>query len=234
LPLDKSVRHERQSLLENVLSRRAEKIKSLRGILHVRYARGLKSGKASLAVVLQKPDSLRMESFAEFGSTLFQMAVEKSTLIFYWPHEKKYFQGLATRNIMAEHLGIALDPNEVVNLLMADCSWNQEEDSLYQKKSSQWVLKGTSQEIIFEEKEGSILPFECTSFDVGGRPDYRVTYEDYTLIQKEWMPRKILMQFWDPKIRLQIQIEELEINPRKMDKTIFQLHIPDETKHLID
>ncbi len=222
----------RHLVLESLRTRNRE-IKTFRAFATARYGSKLFNTRGNLVVLIKSPYYLRIDSLSPVGLYDSQVVISRGDLTIYWSGENRYFRGLATPDALARYLSVALDPEAMIQLVAGGVP--VEDDDNYtlrtRKAGEEMVLRSERGELVVTRREETFLPLRYTAFDIDGRRRYFVEFGGYEKSGTRWSPRRLLASFWDPRARLEINYQEMEINPLVEDR-LFQLKIPDDAARL--
>lgn len=197
---------------------------SLRGLATIRYGKMFGS-KGNAAILIKRPYFLRIDGLGEFGLSNYQILISRGDLVIYWPPANRYVKKIAGSDELGHYLSVYLGAEETIDLLSGAVPLEEEADYRLKrsKNGKELILKSGRQELVVVEREGTYLPVQLTTFDIGGSKSYRVNYEEY----QDSFPTLIKARFWNPGRRVEIQFQETEINP-KLGPSLFKLEIPDD------
>lgn len=230
-PLVRALRHEVISSLRG----RNDAIRSLRGFADVRYGSSVFGARGETAFAIQKPYRLRIDGLSDFGLYNSQLVLAHGDLVILWPAENSYYRGLATPEAMHRYLLVNLRPEVAIEILLGVVPLEDEEDYGVRKirKGEGIFLMGRRGEMTVELREGAYLPVQYTAYDVDGSNQYRLHYSDYRREGDVWFAGRLQAKFTSPRSRIEILYKEVEINPA-IDKTLFEIKIPDGAKEIKD
>ncbi|MBI3541055.1 MAG: DUF4292 domain-containing protein [Deltaproteobacteria bacterium] len=230
------------------IRQRNNAIQSLKAIASIHYgAHGLGAfgSHSQAAIVARRPYYLRIDHLAEFGTLLAEVSISDGNLTIYWPNENQYFKGLAGEEELARYLSVALDPDKVVNLITSVIPLEKEADYRMIAKKGKIILKGNEGEITVIQQDQDYLPIYYVAYDSEGSRLYEINLQDYEKKgeseKKEgiWFPQKLSAQFLEPKAKIDLEFQDLEINPLNTDdprtnSKIFEIKIPENAKSIDD
>ncbi len=210
-------------------------LKTMRGEATVRFGSSLFGSRGETAILIKRPHWLRVDGLSDFGLNGLQLVVSNGDLTIYWGSDNRYYRGLAGREQLARYLSFSLDPERMIDLLTGIIPLEDEADYTLKsrQKGKEVLLKGWASELLSVRKGSFYLPLRYTAYDVDGSKDYVVSYDDYKEEGGHWFPNRVVARFWDPRLRIEVRYRGVELNP-EIDKTLFELKIPEDAKRVTD
>ncbi|MBI3784529.1 MAG: DUF4292 domain-containing protein [Deltaproteobacteria bacterium] len=104
--------------LEAVLRQRYEALQGLRGLAHLRYSDPTESSSSRQAIVVQRPDHVRIEVLSLFG-TAFLLVADGSLITAYVPDERTVYRGPATPENLWRYTRLWLPVKKLVDIVLA-------------------------------------------------------------------------------------------------------------------
>jgi outer membrane lipoprotein-sorting protein len=196
--------------LVRILSRRDQQFRSLRALATV-YYRGPEGRRGfEEAVLVQRPDRLRLETLSALGAILV-LTANGHQVIGYHPREGLFFRGQASQENLLRYTQIPLELEEITALLMGLPPITM---------ASDWTLGGSS---LFRYVDGK--PVEVVTFDpslelpvrwyrlsADGGPEVSAVFENFSPTPAGSFPLKIIVETAGQQRRLDITYQEPEIN----------------------
>ena len=219
------------------LQRRNDAVRSLRGFANVRYGSSIFGGvfgaRGETTFAVKRPYHLRIDSLSDFGLYNSQIAIVRGDLTILWPGDNSYYRRLADSRAMERYLMIDLNPEQAIEILLGRVPMEDEEEYGVRelKKGRRFLLQGEHGEVIVESKDGPYLPVQYTAYDTDGLMKYRIDYSDYRRERDVLFAGHLLVRFFDPRSRIEIFYNEVEINPTLEDK-LFEIKLPNDAKQL--
>ncbi len=99
---------------------RLQTFEGLKGLAQVKVSAAEKSFQAQEVLFVRRPGWLRAESLGPLGTPQFYLVTDGRELSLYNPGENRYYWGWATAKHLSLALPLALEPEEVVSLLLGD------------------------------------------------------------------------------------------------------------------
>jgi outer membrane lipoprotein-sorting protein len=204
-------------------------LEGCKGLAQVKVAAKGKSFQGQEVFFARRPGWLRAETLGPLGNPQFYLVTDGHELSLYHPGENRYYRGQATANHLSLVFPIAMDPKEIVSLLLGEPLLIDYEaaSSLRNEEKGLWILELVSS----PRKERQILWIHPTSWHILRVEFYRPTlsqiliFEDFRRIQGFPFPQKIQFTAFEPAVRLAVEYLEVELNPTWTPQD-FQLPIP--------
>lgn len=215
----------------SALQQRNLLVDSFKALSKIHYGPRLFGPTGRAVMLLKRPFYLRVDGLAEFGIQDPQIALNHGDMTIYWVSTNRYFKGLAGPDEMESFLHLSLSPDLLIQLLSGFIPLEEETSYvlLKNKKTGDYLLQGNFSEVavrFFED--GQILPVRYLLTDADGSRRYQIEYSSYQKSESFWMPRKLKAQFWNPKLKVEIDFDEIHVNPEepKIDRSLFEVKIP--------
>ena len=222
-----TIRHD----IVSALQKRNLSVASFKALAKIHYGPRLFGATGQAVILLKRPFYLRVDGLSDFGIQDPQIVLNHGDMIIYWASTNRYFKGLAGPEEMESFLHLSLSPDLLIQLLSGVIPLEEETSYvlLRDKKTGETLLKGNSSEVtvhFFEEEQ--VLPVRYLLTDSDGSRRYQIEYSSYEKADGFWMPRKLKAQFWDPKLKVEIDFDEIHVNPEepKIDRSLFEINIP--------
>jgi hypothetical protein len=192
------------------LTQRREQFRSLRALAQVDYAGP--DGKQGFqeAVVIQRPDRLRLETLSYLGAILIVTANDKE-LIGYHPREGVFVRGRRSKENLLRYTKIPLELDEITSLLTglppmdASAPWTQEGNTLV------FSPNGRKKDAVAFELQQPV-PTKWERFNVNGALELSARFSDYVSTSAGLFPSKISIEAPLQKKKVEIRYQEPEIN----------------------
>jgi hypothetical protein len=163
------------------------------------------------------------------GTPQFYWVTDGRELSIYNPGENKYYRGRARANPLSLALPLALEPEEIVSLLLGDPSLIDYDVATMRRYEEEglWTLELAST----PRRERQILWINPISLHILRAEFYRpvlsqrLIFEDFRRIQSFLFPQKIKFTSFEPVARFTVEYLEVELNPRWTAQD-FQLPVP--------
>jgi hypothetical protein len=182
-----------------------------------------------LAIVLQKPDSLRVEAIPLFGTPAFFLSVRDQTLKVFLTGSRAFYIGRATADNVARYVPLRMDPKEMIAVLMGTgpplCGQNTFLQGGPEGEHYRIDIKGTlnRQSLWLRMTDGFLERLEVYN-DRGS--SYRVRFEEPLRIEGSVLPQKTTIVFeGDDGAALSIRLADIRFL-KQPDAAIFDLKAP--------
>ncbi|MBI4529230.1 MAG: hypothetical protein HY695_35985 [Deltaproteobacteria bacterium] len=193
-----------------ILSQRIEDFRSLRALATVNYSGP--DGRAGFqeAVIVHRPDRLRLETLSPLGVILIVTA-DADELAGFHTREGLFYRGRSSKQNLLYYTQIPLELREITALLMGlppvslQPGWEGEGNSLYRD-----VAGGRREKVAFHVSLGVPASWERSGQD--GTPELSAQFSDYSATTAGPFPHKIVLEARAPKLRLEIRYQEPEVN----------------------
>ncbi len=196
--------------LIDALSERREQVRSLRALAKVNYSGPEGKHGFDEAVLVQRPDRLRLETLSMLGAILIVTANGKE-IIGYHPREGVMVRGQSSKANLLRYTQIPLELDEITSLLAGlppvDVAgpWRQEGNSLM--FSPKGNLKDS---VAFESAQP--VPTKWQRFNGSGGVELTAQFSDYITTAAGLFPSRINIEAPLQKKKLEIRFQEPELN----------------------
>ncbi len=214
--------------LENVLAQRRVALHGLRSMARLHYRDRNESGSAKQAIVVSRPDRLRIEVLSLLG-TVFVMTADRQHLVAYARDEQTLYRGTPSRTLMGRYARVALAVNEVIDLLLA---------------SPPSAAPVASSAVDFDEELGAIRltragvsgaqqlwfspdlhPVAAEQRDREGDAEWYAEFAEYEVVQDLQVATKVALDLPRLQRRIEVELMDPEVNPPLAD-ALFALQAP--------
>ena len=200
---------ESSKLIES-MQQRNDQFRSLRALAQVNYAGPEGKHGFQEAVIVQRPDRLRLDTLTFLGAILIFTANDKE-VIGYHPREGVFVRGRPTRDNLRRYTQIALELQEITMLLMglppvdAGAPWKQEGNTLI------FSPNGRKRDVLtFESPQPA--PTKWERFNDDGKVELSAQFSDYTATAAGLFPLGLILEAHVQKKKLSIQYKDPELN----------------------
>jgi hypothetical protein len=196
--------------LTKSITQRREQFRSLRSLAQVDYAGP--DGKHSFqeAVLVQRPDRLRLETLSYLGAILIVTANDKE-IVGYHPREGVFVRGRRSKENLLRYTKIPLELDEITSLLTglppvdATAPWTQEGNTLI------FSPNGRKKDAVAFESQQPV-PTKWERFNSSGAIELSARFSDYVSTAAGLFPSKISIEAHLQKKKLEIRYQEPELN----------------------
>lgn len=217
--------------LHAALAARRDAVQSLRALAHLRYRAPDESNNSREAIVVARPDRLRVEVLSMFGS-LFVLTADDGVMTAYARRENTVYQGHATSENLWRYARLALPVDALVDIvlgtpaLQADrnpqVSFDEHAQSIRLRQST-----GAGTQVVWFSEAG--LPVAAEEQRPDGQAEWRATFTDYENHGSVPVATHIALELplWGRS--LEIALEDVDLNP-KLDQSVFAFQTPPGSK----
>jgi len=209
----------------NRLIGRNEKLKSLRSLAQISYRAGSKKGGFQGVIVVDRPERLRLEAIAMFGTALIVTA-DASAVTGFHPRENRFYRGESSKENLFRYTQVLLDLEELSALLLGmppvapGAPWE------ITRNIAQRRLRDGSLDIV-ELNDQTGIPVRWERFARNGQIQFSAAFQELAKTAVGLFPLKI--SFAAPALgRLfEVRYDEPEINAVLSD-SLFVQSMPDD------
>ncbi|MGH7929009.1 MAG: LolA family protein [Candidatus Binatia bacterium] len=200
---------QRTELIQSLTERQSQ-FRSLRALARVEYAGP--DGKQGFqeAVVVQRPDRLRLETLTMLGAVLI-VTVNDAEIIGYHVREGIMVRGKQSKANLLRYTQIPLELDEITAVLLGlppvdlSAPWQQEGNALV------FSPKGQKRDVIAFEAQQPV-PTQWERFNGDGAVEIRVSFADYVATPPGHFPTRIIMEAPLQNRKLEVRYQEPELN----------------------
>lgn len=192
------------------LGSRLRQFQSLRTLATVSYWGTDGRGGFQEAVLVQRPDRLRLETLSPLGAILI-VTVDADEIAGFHPREGLFYRGRSSKENLFRYTHIPLALGELTSLLMGlppveiPARWQDGEGSVY------WEIGGGGKErIAFHPTLGVPTQWERSGAD--GEIELSALFSDFSETPAGLFPLKIVLENPVQQRRLEIRYQEPELN----------------------
>ena len=209
LPQLPAPKWESAKLIESI-TRRRDQVRSLRSLARVTYAGPEGKHGFDEAVLVERPDRLRLETLSMLGAVLIVTANAKE-IIGYHPREGVLVRGESSKLNLLRYTKLPLELNEITALLAglppvdASVPWRQEGNALLFSPNGN--LKDS---VAFESAQP--VPTQWQRFNGGGKVELAAQFAEYVQTPAGLFPTKISVEAPLQGKKLEIRFQQPELN----------------------
>lgn len=192
------------------MKQRNEQFRSLRTLAQVDYTGPEGKHGFQEAVIVQRPDRLRLDTLTFLGAILIFTANDKE-ILGYHPREGVFVRGRPTPENLRRYTQLPLELQEITMLLLglppvdAGAAWKQEGNTLIFSAKS-----GKRDVLTFESHEP--VPTKWERFNADGKVELSAQFNDYTSTASGLFPLGLITEAPLQKKKLGIRYKEPEFN----------------------
>ena len=219
---------ELSKLIES-LKQRNEQLRSLRALAQVDYAGPEGKHGFQEAVIVQRPDRLRLETLTMLGAILIFTANDKE-IIGYHPREGVFVRGAPTRDNLRRYTQIPLELQEITMVLLGlapvdgAAAPKQEGNKLIFSANN-----GKRDVLSFESHEP--VPTKWERYNADGKLELSAQFNDYVSTPQGLFPQALILEAQLQKKKLSIRYKEPELNGT-IPSELFSQQIPAHAKEV--
>jgi outer membrane lipoprotein-sorting protein len=217
--------------LEAALVKRRDTIHSLRALAHVRYRDPEESNTSREALVVARPDRLRVEVLSLFGS-VFVLVTDHGLLTAYARQEDTVYRGHASPENLWRYVRLDLPVSDLVDLLLGTPPPRQtsEAEVSFDPRTG-WI------ELAQQRAHGAqlvwfspaALPLRIEEQDADRRTLWRATFDNYESQNGVAVATRIALEVPAWHRSLDVALEDIDLNP-SLDAAVFAVQAPPGSK----
>ena len=217
--------------LQAALAARRAALHSLRGIAHLRYRSPEESSSSREAIIVARPDRLRVEVLSMFGS-LFVLTAEHGTMMAYARQEDTVYQGQASSENLWRYARLALPVSDIVDIVLGTPPLRQVRRARVSfDDRSGWVRldqesDDAAQIVWFNELQ---MPTAAEERGSDGRPCWRARFDDYESNAGLSVATRIRLESPAVSRTMEIALGDVDVNP-PLERSAFTFPIPPGSK----
>jgi hypothetical protein len=214
------------------LTQRNQQFRSLRALARVDYVGPNAKQNFQEAIVVQRPDRLRLETLTFLGAILI-VTVNNQEMIGYQPREGVFVRGKASREAIARFTQIPLEPDEITTLLIGlppvdtNAPWKQEGNTLLFSPNGR-----ARDRVAFEIAQPA--PSKWERLNSVGDVELAVSFLDYSQISAGLFASRMQIEAPLRKIKLEIRMQDPELNGPMTDDLFTQQKPPNVKEYPIE
>ncbi len=200
---------ESAELIQSMVQRR-EQFRSLRSLAHIDYAGPEGKGSFQEAILVQRPDRLRLETLTFLGAILI-VTVDDKEIIGYHPREGVFVRGQRSKENLLRYTQIPLELDEITALLLGLPPVNPRAPSQQNGNSVTFTSSGGRKDLVrFDNRDA--VPTRWERAGGTGQIEISAQFTDYAKTPVGLFPTKIVVESAGQNKRLEIRFEEPELN----------------------
>jgi hypothetical protein len=217
--------------LETVLAKRREAVHSLRALAHVHYRDPEESNSSREAIVVARPDRLRVEVLSLFGS-VFVLAADGGLLTAYARRENTIYHGRASPENLWRYVGLTLPVSELVDLVLGTPPLRQAAAATVSfDPRTGWIqlTQQWAQGVQLVWFSTTALPLRTEEQNPDRQTLWRATFDDYESQNGFAVATRIALEVPAWQRSVDITLEDIDLNPR-LDSAVFAVQTPPGSK----
>jgi outer membrane lipoprotein-sorting protein len=197
--------------LIEAMTQRREQLRSVRALAQVNYSGP--EGKQSFqeAVIVQRPDRLRLETLTFMGAILIVTANNKE-IVGYHPREGVFVRGDRTKDNLRRYTQIPLELEEITTLLVGLPPVDTKTTPTQEGNSLVFSSNGRKRDVVSFESQQPV-PTKWERFNAEGKVELSAQFDDYVSTPAGLFPSQIIFEANLQKKKVQIHYQQPELNP---------------------
>jgi hypothetical protein len=184
-----------------------------------------------VAVLLQLPSLMRMESIPVFGPPDFFLSLNREKLKIFLPGNKEFYQGRPSRENLSHFLPISLSPTDMVYVLLGlppplvtreKIGYRDSREG--DKKRLDMFLNNRVIRTLWSDGNVERLT-NMEIIDTDTELKYHVSYENYLQLEESALPQQITIVSKDGDAQIIVHYDDMELSASG-DEEAFDLPIP--------
>jgi hypothetical protein len=196
--------------LINSLGERHKQFRSLRALARLDYAGPDGKGNVQEAVLVQRPDRLRLETLTFLGAVLI-VTVNDREIIGYHPREGIFVRGPRTKENLLRYTQIPLELNEMTALLLGLPPVDTGAPLRQEGTALVFSPNGRKQDVVTFEAQTPV-PTKWERFNDAGAVELSAHFSDYVSTPVGPFPSRIQIEAPLQKRKLEIRYQQPELN----------------------
>ena len=192
------------------LTQRQEQLRSLRALARVDYAGPKGKNGFQEAILVQRPNRLRLETLSFLGSILI-VTINDKEIVGYHPREGVYVRGQRSKANIVRYTQIPLELDEITTLLLGLPPVDVSAPSRQEKNSLIFSQNGQKKDAVTFEAQQPV-PTKWERFNSAGAVELKAQFTDYISTPAGLFPSKIVMEAPLQGQKLEIHYQEPELN----------------------
>lgn len=217
--------------LEAALAARRAAIGSLRALAHLRYRDGDESVSSRDAIVVARPDRVRVEVLSLLGA-VFLLVADNGSMTAYARAENTVYRGAATPQNLQRYIRLGLPVHEIVDVVLGTPPVRAARDAVvgFDPAAGAIALRRdlTAGSQVIWVSEAS-LPLAAEERTADGVVAWRATFSDYEDHGGVWVATHIGLDVPPWAQSVEISLRDVEVNPA-LDHSIFAVPVPHGSK----
>jgi outer membrane lipoprotein-sorting protein len=213
--------------LDAALTARREAVRSLRALAHLHYRDPEESNSSREAIVVARPDRLRVEVMSLFGA-VFVLTADGGALTAYARQENTVYRGRTSPENLWRYVRLSLPVNELVDIVLGTPPLRQRQQAQVSFDAQAgaiclWQdLAPGALVVWFSESE---LPLAAEERGADGQPKWHATFGEYEEQNGFPVATRIGLDLPMWHRSLEMKLEDVDLNPA-LDRSVFALQTP--------
>jgi hypothetical protein len=218
--------------LDDALATRRDALHSLRALARLRYQAPHESSASRQAIVVARPDQVRVEVLSLFGA-VFVLTADHGAMTAYTRQENTWYRGQASPENLGRYAHLNLPVSDLVDVVLAippPLSGSRTEVSFDAEVGAVRLFRHRSaagaQLVWFSD---AILPIATEERNANGAAQWRATFARYEDHGGVPIATQIGLELPQWSRTIEIALEDIDVNPT-LDESIFALQTPPGSK----
>jgi outer membrane lipoprotein-sorting protein len=216
--------------LDAALAARRDAVHSLRALARLRYRDAEQSVTSREAIVVARPDRVRVEVLSLFGS-VFLLVADDGQMTAYARQENTVYRGLASPQNLQHYVHLGLPVDELVDIVLgtpplrdgrAQVSFDAAAGAVRLRRT----FDQGAQTVWFSD---DALPVATEEIDAGGAAHWRATFGEYENHGGVPIATRIGLDLPAWSQSMEIALQDVEVNPT-LDRSVFAFQAPSGSK----
>lgn len=211
------------------LAQRAAYFYSLRSLATVYYRGEDGRGTFQEAILVHRPDRLRLETLSPLGSILI-VTVDANEVVGFHPREALFYRGRSSKENLLRYTQIPLELRELTSLLLGLPPVELRRHWSGGANAISWdLMDGRRETVSFDPALGVPVKWERLAAD--GAPEFSALFADFISRPAGLFPLKISLEAHAQQRRVEIRYEEPEVNV-DLPSTVFVQQRPGNVREI--
>jgi hypothetical protein len=211
------------------LAERFRRFRSLRALASVYYSGTDGRGGFQEAILVQRPNRLRLETLSPLGAILI-VTVDADEVAGFHPREGLFYRGRSSKENLFRYIQIPLELQEVTSLLLGlppvqiQGQWEKTGNDIYRE-----IERGGRDIVTFDPRLE--IPIKWERLNLNGNTEMSALFFDFFSSPAGPFPLKISFEAHTQQVHLEIQYQEPELNAM-LPLTLFSQKKPTNAKEI--
>jgi outer membrane biogenesis lipoprotein LolB len=217
--------------LEAQLAARRDVVQSLRALVRLRYRAPDESGTSRQAIVVARPDRLRVEVLSLLGS-VFVVTTDKGAITAYVRQEDTVYRGAASPENLERYARVGLPVSDLIDIVLAtpapqptDHEWVSFDAAVGAVRLVRTLVD--RQQSVWFAPAG--MPVAAEERGADGKLDWRATFGGYEDHDGVPIATQVTIELPRWSRSLELALAEVDVNPA-LDNSIFAFQTPPGSK----
>jgi len=192
------------------LAKRVDQVRSLRSLSFINYQNNDERGGFRVALLVDRPDRLRLETLSPLGAILV-LTANGDEVVGFLPRKRILYRGVSSKQNLYRFTQIPLELTELTSLLLglppvkAEGPWKGEDHAIHRSLPS-----GGSEWVVFDPALG--VPIRWDRLDSHGDTELSAVFSDFVSTTAGSFPLRIFLESGTEEKTWEIRYREPEVN----------------------